>query len=79
VVDEVIGPDIPAISATSPTAAGVTHRWTDMQSFVTEVSEARIWAGFHYRFSTRAGMEMGYRIGAYVAKNSLQPLPVATR
>lgn len=79
VVGEVLGPDIPAISANSPTAPGVTHRWSDMQSFVTEVSEARIWAGFHYRFSTQVGADMGYRIGAYVAKNSLQPLPVATR
>jgi hypothetical protein len=79
VVGEVLGPDIPPISAKSPAAPGVTHHWTDMQSFVTEVSEARIWAGFHYRFSTQVGARMGYRIGAYVATTSLRPLPLATR
>ena len=79
VAGEIVGAGIPAISANSPTAPGVTHRWTDTRSFVTEVSQARIWAGFHYRFSTQVGADMGYRIGAYVAKNSLQPLPIATR
>jgi hypothetical protein len=40
---------------------------------VKEVSEARIWAGFHYRFSTRVGEHMGNQIGAYVVKNFMQP------
>jgi quercetin dioxygenase-like cupin family protein len=53
--------DVPEVSATSPTAPGVTHRWTNLQAFVDEVSEARIWAGFHYRFSTRVGQDMGHR------------------
>jgi hypothetical protein len=35
---------------TSPNAPGVTHRWTDMTVFADEVANARIWAGFHYRF-----------------------------
>jgi tetratricopeptide (TPR) repeat protein len=45
--------DIPEIAITSPTAPGVTHRWTNMTAFTDEVANARIWAGFHYRFSTR--------------------------
>jgi hypothetical protein len=79
VVEGIIGADVPQISATSSTAPGVTHRWTDMRGFVNEVSEARIWAGFHYRFSTTIGEQMGYRIGAYVVQNLLQPVPLATR
>src|SRR5262249_51415148 len=49
----------------SPTAPGVTHRWTNLKALVDEVSEARIWAGFHYRFSTQVGTEMGRKIGEY--------------
>jgi PAP2 superfamily len=64
VVEGVLGTDVPEISATSPTAPGVTHHWTNMQAFVNEVSEARIWSGFHYRFSTKVGQDMGYKIGA---------------
>jgi hypothetical protein len=28
-----------------------------MTAYTEEVANARIWAGFHYRFSTRAGTE----------------------
>jgi hypothetical protein len=79
VVEGVLGADVPEISATSPTAPGVTHRWINMQAFVNEVSEARIWAGFHYRFSTKIGEEMGYKVGGHVVKSLLQPVPLATR
>jgi PAP2 superfamily len=71
--------DVPEFSITSPTAPGVTHRWTNLRAFVDEVSEARIWAGFHWRFSTEVGRDMGYRIGEYVAKNVMQPVAVAAR
>jgi PAP2 superfamily len=65
--------DVPEVSTTSPTAPGVTHRWTNMQAFADEVSEARIAAGFHYRFSTRVGQEMGRAIGAYVVNTVMRP------
>ena len=80
VVQTVFGSaDIPEVSMTSPTAPGVTHRWTNVRAFADEVSEARIWAGFHWRFSTEVGRDMGYRIGEYVVKNVMQPVAVAAR
>jgi PAP2 superfamily len=66
--------DIPDIAMTSPTAPGVTHRWTTMAAFTEEVANARIWAGFHYRFSTRVGTDMGYQIAEYVVKNVMRPV-----
>jgi hypothetical protein len=69
--------EIPKISMMSPTAPGVTHRWTNVHAFVDEVAEARIWAGFHWRFSTQVGRDMGYKIGHYVAANFMQPVTVA--
>jgi hypothetical protein len=75
VLEAVIGTaEIAEVSMTSPTAKGVTHRWTSLHDFVKEVSEARIWAGFHYRFSTRVGENMGNQVGAYVFKNFMQPV-----
>ena len=65
--------DVPEVTMTSATAPGATHRWTNLWALSNEVSEARIWAGFHYRFSTRAGQDMGRKIGQYVAKNIMQP------
>jgi PAP2 superfamily len=70
--------DIPEIAMTSPTAPGVIHRWTNMTAFTTEIASARIWAGFHYRFSTRVGTEMGLQIGEFVVKNVMQPATSAT-
>ena len=59
--------DLREISLTSSTAPGITHRWTSLESFTQEVANARIWAGFHYRFSARVGSSMGREVGSYVA------------
>jgi hypothetical protein len=68
---------VPEIVMTSPTAPGATHRWTNVRDYNNEVSQARIWAGFHYRFSTRVGQDMGRKLGEYVVKNLMQPAAVA--
>jgi hypothetical protein len=65
--------DIPELWLTSPTAPGVTHRWSTLEAFTTEVANARVWAGFHYRSSARVGTEMGREIGRYVAAHFAQP------
>ncbi len=63
VLQHVAGNEIDEITLTSPTAAGVTRKWTRLQDYSDEVSSARIYAGFHYRFSTEAGKDMGKKIG----------------
>ena len=63
VLQHVVGNEIDEITLTSPTAAGVTRKWTRLQDYSDEVSSARIFAGFHYRFSTEAGKDMGRKIG----------------
>ncbi len=78
VIESVLGSaDIPEVAVTSSTAPGVTHRWTNLGVLTEEVANARIWAGFHYRFSTRVGTDMGRRIGGYVVKNVMQPTTTA--
>jgi hypothetical protein len=80
VVQAVFGtPAISEVSMTSPTAPGIFHHWSNLRDYSNEVSEARIWAGFHYRFSTKVGQDMGYKIGEYVVQNILQPVPAVTR
>jgi hypothetical protein len=80
VVKAVLGTtDIPETAMTSATAPGVTHRWTSLVAFTEEVANARIWSGFHYRFSGRVGTQMGLQIGDYVVQNAMQPAGVADR
>jgi hypothetical protein len=75
VIEALLGTaDIPEVSMTSSTAPGVTHRWTNLDAFADEIASSRIWAGFHYRFSTRVGTEMGRKIGRYIALNVMQPV-----
>jgi hypothetical protein len=45
-----------------------------MTAYTEEIANARVWAGFHYRFSTRIGTGMGLKIGEYVVKNVMQPV-----
>jgi hypothetical protein len=65
--------EIPEVTMTSPTAPGVTHRWTNVNAYADEVAVARIAAGFHYRFSTVVGQDMGRQIGLHAVKTIMQP------
>jgi len=69
----VAGDDIGELSMASPTAGGVTRRWTTLRAYEEEVSNARVWAGFHYRFSTEAGRDMGRKIGELTLATQLKP------
>jgi PAP2 superfamily len=78
VIEGVLGSaDIPEVTMTSPTAPGVTHRWTNGWAYADEVALARIYAGFHYRFSTRVGQNMGRDIGRHVVQGFMQKTAVA--
>ena len=75
----ILGTDeVPEVALTSPSMPGVTHRFTNLREFNNEVSEARIAAGFHWRFSTMVGKDMGWKIGAYTVLTCMKPLSVAS-
>jgi len=65
---------VPEFSLSTPTAPGVVHKWTRIEDYMQEPSNARIWAGIHYRFSTVIGADMGRRIGEQAVKEHLRPL-----
>ena len=68
------GLTMPEFSLISPTAPGVTHRWSNLDDFTSEVANARIWAGFHYRFSTRVGTNLGRQVAQYALVKTMQPV-----
>jgi hypothetical protein len=69
VLQKVAGDEAGEITLVSPTAPGVTRKWTRLQDYSDEVSNARIYAGFHYRFSTEVGKDMGRKIGERGRRN----------
>jgi vanadium-dependent haloperoxidase-like protein len=44
---------------------GATRHYATVQDLRTEVANARIWAGLHYRFSTLAGLQLGKEVADY--------------
>ena len=65
--------DIPKVAFSTPTApSGVVHQFTNLDALAEEVSNARIYAGFHYRTSTVVGRDMGRQIGTYIVQNYMQ-------
>ncbi|QIG93473.1 vanadium-dependent haloperoxidase [Bradyrhizobium sp. 6(2017)] len=78
VVKAVLGTeDFPEVALTNPALPGVVHHFANVGAMTEEVANARIWAGFHYRFSTRIGTQMGFQIGDYVVKSVMQPVTLA--
>lgn len=72
VLRNIVGDEFGEFSLTSPTAPGVTRKWTRVQDYSEEVSSARIYAGFHYRFSTEVGNGMGTKIGELTVATQLR-------
>jgi hypothetical protein len=73
VLATLVGDEVGEITVTSAAAPGVTRRWTKLSDYRDEVANARIWAGFHYRFSTEAGRDMGRKIGELTVATQLLP------
>jgi PAP2 superfamily protein len=74
VLEAELGPAFPEVSMVSPTAPGVTRRWTSAKAWADEVSVARIYGGIHYRTSANIGQAMGRQIGELAVQRYLKPV-----
>jgi hypothetical protein len=71
VLQKVIGDDVGELTLTSALSPGVTRKWKRLEDYSKEVALARIYAGFHYRFSTETANAMGKKIGDLVVTTQL--------
>lgn len=62
---------MPLLTTRSDTANNAMRSWPDIESFIQEVSEARIYDGVHYRSSTVVGNIMGKKIGELAVKTHI--------
>ena len=62
------------VSNTHIPGIGVTRSWTRFSQMLEDVTNARVWAGIHYRTSVQYSAATGAKVGDYVMKNHLQPL-----
>lgn len=74
VLESFFGDSIPPVKLTSTTAPGVTRTFTRLSDYVSEVVNARVYDGVHYRTSGEVGAAMGRKIGEYTVQNYFKPL-----
>jgi len=60
-------------TVTSNGPPGVQRDFSSFTAAVQQVQDARIYAGFHYRFSTADGATLGADVGHYVTGTLMQP------
>jgi hypothetical protein len=53
---------------------GETRYYKRFREVVAEVNDARVWAGFHFRYSQEDGSRLGRKVARFVVRNFFQPL-----
>lgn len=55
---------------------GTTRNFENIRDWETDVGNARIYAGFHYRFSVRQGLILGHKVSHNLVAHYFRPVPV---
>lgn len=53
---------------------GETHHYERFREVLAEVNNARVWAGFHFRYSQEDGSRLGRKVARFVARNFFRPV-----
>jgi PAP2 superfamily len=61
-----------AITMANPAVPGLTFHYTTFDQITSDISDARIYGGIHFRFDQEAGADLGRDIGTYVYKHNLR-------
>ena len=72
VLRDVLGGDKLAASYVYP-PLGVLRQWDGLSQIATEVENARVWGGIHYRTSVEHGTQAGQEIAEFALKTQMRP------
>jgi hypothetical protein len=61
-----------AITMANPAVPGLTFHYTTFDQITSDISDARIYGGIHFRFDQEAGADLGRDIGTSVYKHNLR-------
>lgn len=73
VLRAVLGSDAVEVSAVYP-PLGVLRTWKSFTEIVTEVEDARVWGGIHFRSADEQGTLLGSKIAGYALQEFLKPM-----
>jgi hypothetical protein len=74
VLQSFFGTDVMHFGVTSSQFGGETRFFDRFSDPLTEITEARIWAGLHFRTADVQGRDLGINVANYMADNYFQPV-----
>jgi membrane-associated phospholipid phosphatase len=73
VLERIFGSHGHSMTLSSPAVPGVTLTYSGLHEITSDIDDARVYGGIHFRFDQEAGAEQGRRVGAYVYGHNLGP------
>jgi hypothetical protein len=73
VLERIFGRRGHAIVVSTPAVPEVVLRYTRLKDITSDIDDARVYGGIHFRFDQEAGAEQGRLVGAYVYRHGLPP------
>ena len=73
-LDNLLGPQHFSVTISGTPASTELRHYDSSAELITEIANARIWDGVHFRFSTDAGTTIGRSVARYDFKHALQPV-----
>ena len=63
-----------AITITNPAFPTLAFQYSELKDITSDIADARVYGGIHFRFDQDAGGVLGRAVGTAVYKNNLRPL-----
>jgi hypothetical protein len=74
VLERIFGRRGHAISVSTTAVPNVVLKYTRLKDITSDIDDARVYGGIHFRFDQEDGAEQGRQVGAYVYRHSLRPV-----
>jgi hypothetical protein len=62
------------LTSPNPALAGIVLQYSQLREMISDVSDARVYGGIHFRFDQDAGERLGREVATFVFKNNLRPV-----
>jgi hypothetical protein len=72
VLERIFGRRGHSIVVSTPSIPDVVLEYTTLREITSDIDDARVYGGIHFRFDQEAGAEQGRRVGAYVYRHGLR-------
>jgi hypothetical protein len=72
VLERVFGAHHHFITLRSPAVANVVLQYGSFRQITSDIDDARVYGGIHFRFDQEAGAKLGRQVGAYVHRTTLR-------